>query len=134
MRRLLLAGALALGGTGWAADEPVKAEAPEVAISKGVLCTAIADRQAADPEESGAEYEASVERIYFWNAATVAHPPQTVTHVWTKDGKKVAEVALELKHGRTRTWSSKKIASGAWKVETVTPDGTVLAVAEFTVK
>lgn len=134
MGRILLVGALVLGGVAWAEDEAAKTEPPEVAVSKGVLCTAVADREAADPKESGAEFEAGVQRVYFWNAATVAHPPQTVKHVWTKDGKAVAEVSLELKHTRTRTWSSKKIAPGSWKVETVTPDGTVLAVVEFTVK
>ena len=139
MTNRLLAVALLFAAMANAADPsaapPIEsAEAAAVEISKGKLCTAVADKEPANPKDSGAEYEAGVERVYFWNFANVAHPPATVKHVWSHDGKPLAEVALELRHSRTRTWSSKKVFPGAWKVETVSPEGIVLAVAEFSVK
>ncbi|MBI5202968.1 MAG: DUF2914 domain-containing protein [Elusimicrobia bacterium] len=113
----------------WAAEE-----LPPVEITQGHLCTSIVDKQAADPKASGYEYAAGTDRVYFWNFANVAHPPATVKHVWWRDGKKLSEIRLELKHARNRTWTFKKVYRGAWKVETVSPEGIVLAVAEFKVK
>ena len=127
----ILAGAV-LAGPVMAADAP--AEPAPVTIVKGALCTAVSDREPVDPKESPAEYERSIERVYFWNSAHVAAPPQTVKHVWYWDGKQVGAVSLPLKHGRTRTWSSKTIAPGAWKVEAVSESGQVLQTFEFSVR
>ena len=64
---------------------------------------------------------------------TADQAPTTVKHVWTADGKKEAEVSLDVKYPAVRTWSSKSVWPGSWKVEAVDEKGTVLASKEFTV-
>ena len=103
-------------------------------ISRSALCTAIADREpvgALDKEPY--EFKADVGKVYFFNEAKVQNPPQTITHKWYLDDKPVAEIKLELKSPRARTWSSKNVGPGSWKVEAVSDSGKVLGSASFKV-
>ena len=126
--------ALALAAGSWAAGPSAPGGGAGVTVVKGVLCTAIADREAADPRDSGAEYEARMDRIYYWNAAEVSRPPRTIRHVWSREGKALADIKLNLKNRKARTWSSKQVFPGDWKVEAVGEDGEVLAPAVFKVR
>jgi hypothetical protein len=61
----------------------------------------------------------------------------TVHHVWFHGDTAVRDIELAVKAERWRTWSVKRIpptATGAWRVEVRTGDGTVLATAEFRIE
>ena len=85
-------------------------------------------------KEASAELAEGTETVYYWTVARTASPPESLRHIWYADGRQTAVVSLTVRHPRTRTWSSKNVWPGSWKVEAVADDGRVLAVAEFTVK
>ena len=80
-----------------------------------------------------ARFDATVDRVYCWTKVTADHVPATIKHVWTLDGKKEAEIPLDLKYPAMRTWSWKRVRPGAWKVEAVDEQGAVLFSKEFAV-
>lgn len=129
----LAAGAARSWAQGRAAEEGAR-ERPALSVARGALCTAISDREPVDSRESPAEFDAELERIYFWNAVLVSTPPASIKHVWYREGKRVAEVPLTIRQARARTWSVKRISAGDWKVEAVADDGAVLHAVEFRVK
>lgn len=113
------------------AAAPEKA-ASEINIGKIAVGTAVEQR-----ELSGAatEFDASVGRVYCWTKYSGVTPPVDLKHVWYVDGKKEAEVILSAKTESGRTWSSKSVWPGKWKVEVLGPsgDGEISSV-EFVVK
>jgi hypothetical protein len=105
----------------------------EVAVEEAVACTSILDRE---PAETASEFASDVEKIYVFTRVVGMSGTGAVTHRWMFGGETVAEVKLEVKGTPWRTWSSKNIMphqAGAWKVEVVGEDGTVLKTLEFTV-
>ena len=80
-----------------------------------------------------AQYDSTVSRVYCWTKISADQAPTTVKHVWYADGKKEAEVPLDIKYTSTRTWSSKSVWPGSWKVDVTDDKGTVLSSKEFTV-
>jgi len=112
---------------------PAAQTAPAIA---GVKVEKLAIGTAVDNKEitgEAAEFPESAGRVYCWTKVTAEQVPATVKHVWTADGKKEAEVSLDVKYASTRTWSSKAVWPGSWKVEAVDDKGTVLSSKEFTV-
>ena len=109
-------------------------QSAEPKLNRSALCTAIGDRQPVGAlEKEPYEFKTDVGQIFFWTEITVQNPPQTVTHRYYADGKAVADVKLNLKAPRTRTWSSKKIWPASWKVEVLSESGKTLGSASFTV-
>lgn len=112
-----------------AAPEKVSSE---IKIEKIAVGTAVEQR-----ELSGAasEFESTVGRLYCWTRYGGVTPPVDLKHVWYVDGKKEAEVVLSVKTESGRTWSSKSVWPGKWKVEVLGPsgDGEISSV-EFVVK
>ena len=80
------------------------------------------------------EFEGSVAKVFCWTKLSTQAHPVTVRHVWYKDGQKLLEVPLDLKHDSGRYWSVKNITPGKWKVEVVSDTGEVLSSGGFTVK
>jgi hypothetical protein len=80
-----------------------------------------------------AQFPETVERLYCWMKVSADQTPVTLKHVWYVDGQKEAEVPLDIKYASMRTWSSKSVRPGSWKVEVVDDKGTVLSSKEFTV-
>src|SRR5439155_16212308 len=80
-----------------------------------------------------AQFDGSTTRVYCWTKVTSDQAPATLKHVWSADGKQEAEVPLEIKYTSMRTWSSKNVWPGSWKVDAVDDKGSVLASKEFTV-
>lgn len=77
------------------------------------------------------EFDSSITRIYCWTKVVAANPPSKVTHIWYADGKKEAEVPLPINYSATRTWSSKNVWPGNWKVDVMDEAGSVLSSVEF---
>jgi hypothetical protein len=136
----------ALAASAWAQTPPaqpaqppaeVKQEAPKaapqkpaVAIVKMAVGHAVQEREIVG---EAASFDASVGRLYCWTKVKAETVPAGIKHVWYLGGKKVAEVPLAVKARSVRTWSSKSIAPGAWKVEAQAEGGEVLQSAEFAV-
>jgi uncharacterized protein YpuA (DUF1002 family) len=63
--------------------------------------------------------------------------PASIRHVWTHEGKKVAEVTLSIEGSPWRTYSSKKIdptAKGAWAVEVRTDKAELIQAFQFRIQ
>jgi hypothetical protein len=101
-----------------------------VKVEKVALGTAIENKEISG---EAAQFPASVGKLYCWTQITTEKVPATIKHVWSVDGKKEADVSLEVKYAGMRTWSSKNVWPGAWKVEVVDESGAVLSSKEATV-
>jgi hypothetical protein len=87
-----------------------------------------------EPVGENKEFDASVGTVSCWTKVTATTVPATIKHVWYFGDKKVFEQSLDLKFASTRTWSSKSVKSGGWKVDVTDDAGTVLSSVSFTVK
>ena len=129
---MVLLAVLSLGGA-------VVAQAPkeQVATPKPYQVEKIALGTAVEARElvgEATEFDVSVGRIYCWTRIISQNVPTTIKHVWYADGAQVAEVPLNINYPSVRTWSSKAISAGKWRVEVVSETGDVLASTDFTVK
>jgi hypothetical protein len=130
---------LSFGGTAVAQAPEQQPMAPEqqppapnlVQVEKVALGTGLESRELVG---EATEFDVSAGRIYCWTKIVSENVPTTVTHVWYADAEKAAEVPQNIKYPTTRTWSSKAIWAGKWRVDVVSEMGDVLASADFTVK
>jgi hypothetical protein len=58
----------------------------------------------------------------------------TIRHVWKRDGNQVWERSMEIGSHSWRTWSRSGVSAGAYTVEVVGEDDTVLGQVAFTVE
>lgn len=101
-------------------------------VEKMAICTGV---EAMEPVGEGKEFDSSVGRLYCWTKIAAKNLPYSVKHVWYLDGKKTGEVSLAVKSNPFRTWSSKSVVPGNWKVEVLCGEtGKILAAADFSVK
>ncbi len=80
------------------------------------------------------KFPASVGRVYCWNLVEGTEEPTTITHVWYYGKKKKAEVPLNIKYPRTRTWSYKTMLpewTGQWEVRVIDSQGGLLKKSSF---
>ena len=123
---------LSLGGTVLAQAPPQQTEAPKVdQVEKIALGTGVESRELVG---EASEFDGSVGRVYCWTKINSQNIPTTIKHVWYTDEKEAAEVTLNITYPSTRTWSSKTIGPGVWRVEVISETGEVLASTGFTVK
>lgn len=102
-----------------------------VSVDNMVFARAVESRQ---PLGVSTEFDESVRQVFCWTKLTTQTMPVTIRHVWHKDGQKVLEVPLVLKHSTGRYWSQKNVTPGQWRVDVVSDDGRVLDSAVFKVK
>jgi hypothetical protein len=107
-----------------AADQGIKVE-------KIVAATSVANLE---PVGENKEFDASVGTVTCWTKVTAKTVPATIKHVWYFGDKKVFEHPLDLKFASTRTWSTKSVKPGSWKVDVTDDAGAVLSSVSFTVK
>jgi Protein of unknown function (DUF2914) len=130
---------LSFGGTAVAQAPEQQPKAPEqqppapnlVQVEKVALGTGLESRELVG---EATEFDVSVGRIYCWTRINSQNVPATITHVWYADEQPAAEVPLNINYPSMRTWSSKAIWAGKWRVEVVSETGEVLAATDFTVK
>jgi len=127
----ILVGVLFLASFAAAQEKPGKATDQGLKVEKAVVATSVENRE---PVGENKEFEAAVGTVYCWTKVTAATTPATIKHLWYVGDQKVFEKALELKYTSTRTWSSKSIKAGSWRVEITDDAGTVLSSVSFTVK
>lgn len=113
-----------------AAGEPA-AEASDlkvdVKIARGV--------ENREPTEVGDSFPASLDQVVGWTRVQGASEPTEIRHVWSHEGKEVAELPLQVKSSSYRTWTKKSIAgqAGSWSLTVKDAAGNVLASKDFTV-
>ena len=123
---------LTLGGAAVAQAPQQQTEAPKLdQVEKIALGTGVESRELVG---EASEFDVSVGRVYCWTKINSQNIPTTIKHVWYTDEKEAAEVTLNITYPSTRTWSSKTIGPGVWRVEVVSETGEVLASTGFTVK
>ena len=123
---------LSLGGTAVAQVPEQQAQAPKpYQVEKIALGTGVESRELVG---EASEFDVSVGRVYCWTKINSQNIPTTIKHVWYPDEEQAAEVTLNVQYPSTRTWSSKAIRDGKWRVEVVSETGEVLASTDFTVK
>ncbi len=108
--------------------------APSFTVSRFLVSEAIADRE---PVGVTNTFSADTEKAYCFLEARDIIAPTEVNFVWYYQEEEVARVTLALgQSARWRTYSSKNIANfiGAWKVEVVDINGTILDSVDFTVE
>lgn len=111
------------------------ADAPSV--SKNLNVEKIAVGTAIDNKElsgTGTDFQTSINRVYCWTRITATNPPVQIKHIWYADGKKEAEIPLDIKYASVRTWSNKAVWPGQWRVDVTTDSGEVLSSMEFKVQ
>ena len=116
-------------------EAPEKREpAPSIRIAKLVSCAGVQDRQYVSPQSVFSLEKVS--KPVVWMTVLTDKPPFTLTHVYYHNDKKYAEVPLEVKYPRMRTWSrltlSHAYQTGQYRVEVVTDAGEVLGEIEYT--
>jgi hypothetical protein len=133
MKKLLSVLACVLLGWSIAAaqEKPGKAATPALTVEKIVVATSVENHDAVGESK---EFEASVGTVYCWTKITASTTPATIKHVWYLGDKKVFEIPLDIKYPSTRTWSSKSVETGSWKVEVTDDAGTALSSVSFSVK
>lgn len=117
------------------AQEPAEATAQDaIQVTQAVVATAVEDREPIGVSET---FPADIEQLYFFTVLEGDFPETQIEHVWLYEGEEMARVPLSVTGPRWRTWSSKRLVTswtGAWTVQVVDSDGTVLESVDFTVE
>ncbi|MFQ5847346.1 MAG: DUF2914 domain-containing protein [Candidatus Methylomirabilales bacterium] len=103
-------------------------------VVRDAVAAAISDRE---PVDASQVFSPTIGTIYYFTAVRSPRPPTEITHVWYHGEREVARVTLSVNGPIWRTWSSKRILptwTGSWRVEALTPEGTVLASQDFSVE
>ena len=127
----LLTAGLLLVGVASVAARPEMGQGSEPAVAEAVLTTDVVDRQ---PIDSLATAGPDVARVYLWTRIVGVDGEAEIEHVWYRGDEEMARIPLRVAGPNWRTWSSKNIEpswTGAWRVDIVGPDGTVLDSVEF---
>ncbi len=109
---------------------PASTAASDV-VRRAVFCTAVTDHE---PVDTITTLAAPASSITFFTEV-VGLEGQTITHRWMHGGQTMAEVSIAVGANRWRCYSTKTLApglTGAWSVDVVGSDGTVLGSSTFT--
>lgn len=112
--------------------QPAAVADSDITVVKATACRAVAERK---PVESTDTFTTGDERAYVWCQVTNGAGTE-LRHVYYHEGAHVVTVPLPIRSDDYRTWSYKTLwpgAVGAWRVDMVTGEDTVLATVEFTV-
>jgi hypothetical protein len=100
-------------------------------VEKAVAAASVEDRE---PVGEATEFDASAGTVSCWTKILAENPPTTIKHVWYADGEQVFEKTLDIKFASVRTWTTKTVKPGSWRVDVTDEAGTVLKSVTFTVK
>ena len=127
----LILGVLVALGAAAAQEKTTPAADQGLKVEKIVVATSVDNRE---PVGENTEFAASAGTLYCWTKISASTTPATIKHIWYLGDKKVFEQSLDLKFVSTRTWSSKAVTAGSWKVDVTDETGAVLSSVTFTVK
>jgi len=102
-------------------------------VKRSSLALDVADREPVSPSD---QFKVG-EKVWAWVSLENLADESQVEMIWKKDGKPVFSASLSVGRSREwRTWSRRTMRAddvGAWTVEVVAPDGSVLEQLAFTV-
>jgi len=110
-----------------AANTPETASA--LKVEKIVVAAGVENKE---PVGEAVEFSTATATVTCWTKVSGAKEG-TVTHIWYLEGKKEVEVALAITADPMRTWSTKTMKPGSWKVEAVST-GAKIGEVSFVVK
>ena len=120
--------------TAMVAQEAQEAQATGLAVAEAAVATGVMDRQ---PQGAAETFAPTVGELYCWTKITGAADSTRIEHVWYHGDEEAARIAVTVNGPTWRTWTRKTIPAewtGAWRVDVVGPDGTVLESVSFTVQ
>jgi len=109
------------------ADPPM----PNTVVRRAVICSGVSNHE---PIDSLTTVPHGVGKVFFVTEVAGLEG-KTITHRWTKDGNKMADIRISIASNRYRCHSSRSVAgrSGNWTVQVLDDDGDVIAERRFTV-
>ena len=115
-----------------AAGETRQEAAPgaDATLARALITSGIVNREPVDELDT---VDTGTERVFHFTEIRDGKGGR-ITHRWHHDGEVRAEVDFEVGGDRWRVWSSKQMRpewTGAWRVEVVAADGTVLGETTF---
>ena len=102
-------------------------------VVDAAICTGVENLACVGPSE---EFPGGVEKLYCFTRINGAQGDIEITHVWYYGDIERARIPLAVRSSSYRTYSSKRIQIyelGAWRVDVLGPDGTVLKTISFTI-
>jgi hypothetical protein len=106
-----------------------------VSVLKASVCAAIEDRL---PAGVNTAFPADIQRVYVWSQIKAQKFPTKIRHIYYFNGRKISDVALNVRSSFWRTWSYKSIANehyrGQWRVDIASADGKVLRRLYFKIE
>ena len=101
-------------------------------VLKATMCADVEDRM---PAGVGNTFSWSTHRVYVWSLVQAKHLPSEIRHIYYFEGRKVTDVALNVRSSSWRTWSYKTISNkryeGSWRVDIASAEGQVLRSLYF---
>ena len=119
---------------GMLAQEAQEAQPTGLAVAEAAVATGVVERE---PQGAAETFAPSVGQLYCWTNVTGAAEGTKIEHVWYHGDQEAARIAVTVNGPTWRTWTRKTIPAewtGAWRVDVVGPDGTVLKSVSFTVQ
>ncbi|HTN42517.1 MAG TPA: DUF2914 domain-containing protein [Nitrospiria bacterium] len=107
---------------------------PALTIEEAVIAPGVENLTPVKPALS---FDSTVGKLYCFTRIKSDRPPAFIKHLWFQGDKMVMEVTLPVKSTSWRTYSTKTIlpsASGDWKVDVTSEDGTVLKTLNFRIR
>jgi hypothetical protein len=104
----------------------------EATVTEAVVCTGVEQRE---PKGAAETFDAGVGQLFCFTRIEGA-AGTTIKHAWYWRDALQREISLPIGGSPWRTWSQKNIQpsqTGAWRVDVVAEDGTVLKSSNFTV-
>jgi len=105
-----------------------------ISVEEAVIATGIENLVPVSP---GHTFDPGVGRLYCFTKIKTTRPPTAIKHLWFYGDKMVMEISLPVRAAGWRTYSMKTIlpsASGAWRVDITSEDGTVLKTLNFNIR
>lgn len=107
------------------AEEQSTEQSQEVAapqtldVNEYAFCEGVENREPVGKKDV---FSPQIGKVYLWTVITGANEPTEIKHVWYHGEEKMAEIPLNIKYPRSRTWSCKTIISewtGDWHVDII---------------
>ncbi|MBI4655694.1 MAG: DUF2914 domain-containing protein [Elusimicrobia bacterium] len=102
----------------------------DIKVEKLTVCTGIENKE---PVGEAVTFARETGKVYTWTKLSAKTFPTKIKHAYYVNQKKAGEIELAVKFSSFRTWSSKNVWPGAWKVEALDEAGNLLSVMEFTI-
>ena len=103
-------------------------------VLKTAVCTDVKEK---NPFGKAYSVQWATDRVYVWNLIECEPGLSSIRHIYYFKGKRVSDIALDIRSSRWRTWSYKALSDkrfiGTWRVDITSADGKLLESVQFEV-